>query len=103
MLYSGIDLHTRSLVIHTLDADSTGVREAELAARREAVATYFAALPGPHRPAVECVRSWCWLRDLLAPMAPYAGTTLVPAIRRPHARTPVNWARLTCGRLAAAV
>ena len=30
MLYSGIDLHKRSLVIHTLDTDGTTTREAEL-------------------------------------------------------------------------
>ena len=66
MLYSGIDLHKRSLVIHTLDAEGTLVREAELATHRGAVTAYFATLPGPHRAVVECVQSWYWLRDLLA-------------------------------------
>ena len=42
MLYSGIGLHKRSLVIHTLDADEAVVREATLAGRREAVAAYCA-------------------------------------------------------------
>jgi hypothetical protein len=37
MLSSGIDLHKRSLVIHTLDADGTTVREAELKSDRAAV------------------------------------------------------------------
>ena len=67
MLFSGIDLHKRSLVIHTLDAEGALVREAEMATRREAVTAYFAALPGPHRAAVECVQSWYRLRDLLGP------------------------------------
>ena len=49
MLYSGIGLHKRSLVIHTLDADEAVVREATLAGRREAVAAYCATPPGPHR------------------------------------------------------
>ena len=30
MLFSGIDLHKRSLVIHMLDAEGTTTREAEL-------------------------------------------------------------------------
>src|SRR5919201_541561 len=67
MLYSGIDLHKRSLVIHTVDAEGRVAREAELATHREAVAAYFATLPGPHRAVVECVQSWYWLRDLLVP------------------------------------
>ena len=66
-LYSGIDLHKRSLVIHTVDAEGRVAREAELATHREAVAAYFATLPGPHRAVVECIQSWYWLRDLLAP------------------------------------
>src|SRR5215217_2506645 len=67
MLFSGIDLHKRSLAIHTVDAQGARVREADLPTRREAVTAYFAALPGPHRAVVECVQSWYWLRDLLAP------------------------------------
>ena len=67
MLYSGIDLHKRSLVIHTLDADGTTAREAELKSDRAAVLAYFGTLAGPHRAVVECVQSWYWLRDLLAP------------------------------------
>src|SRR5918911_476101 len=67
MLYSGIDLHKRSLVVHALTADGATAREAELAATRPAVTAYFATLPGPHRAVVECVQSWYWLRDLLAP------------------------------------
>jgi len=65
MLYSGIDLHKRSLVIHTLDADRRPVREAALASRCEAVRAYFATLPGPHHAVVGCIQSWHWLRDLL--------------------------------------
>jgi transposase len=67
MLFSGIDLHKRSLVIHTLDAEGATTREAELRSDRAAVMAYFGTLPGPHRAVVECVQSWYWLRDLLAP------------------------------------
>jgi hypothetical protein len=67
MLFSGIDLHKRSLVIHTLDAEGATAREAELKSDRGAVLAYFATLAGPHRAVVECVQSWYWLRDLLAP------------------------------------
>ena len=37
MLFSGIDLHKRSLVIHTPDADGTTTREAELKSDRAAL------------------------------------------------------------------
>ena len=46
MLFSGIDLHKRSLVIHTLDADGTTTREAELKSDRGAVLAYFGTLAG---------------------------------------------------------
>jgi transposase len=67
MLYSGIDLHKHSLVIHTVAEDGTKVREAELATARPAVTAYFATLPGPHRAVVECLGSWYWMRDLVVP------------------------------------
>lgn len=67
MLFSGIDLHERSLVIHTLDADGAAMREAELRSDRAAVMAYVGTLPGPHRAVVGCGQSWYWLRDLLAP------------------------------------
>jgi len=49
MLFSGIDLHKRSLVIHTLDAEGVTTREAELRSDRAAVMAYVATLAGPHR------------------------------------------------------
>ena len=67
MLYSGIDLHKRSLVLHTLNRAGVTVAERELPTDRRAVRAYFACLPGPHRAVVECVSSWYWLRDLLVP------------------------------------
>jgi hypothetical protein len=64
----------RSLVIHTLDADGATTREAELKSDRGAVLAYFGALAGPHRAVVECVQSWYWLRDLLAPSGVTSGS-----------------------------
>ena len=61
--YSGIDLHKRTLVIHTLDADGPTTREAALKSERGAVLAYFGTFAGPHRAVVECVQSWYWLRD----------------------------------------
>ena len=65
MLFSGIDLHKRSVAIHTLDADGAVVRTANLPTQRRALTAYFGALPGPHRAVVECTGMWYWLRDLL--------------------------------------
>jgi transposase len=67
MLFSGIDLHKRSLAIHTLDAAGTVVRRANLPAQRRSLTAYFDALPGPHRAVVECTGMWYWVRDLLVP------------------------------------
>lgn len=67
MLFSGIDLHKRSIAIHTLDADGAVVRAANLPAQRNALTAYFGTLPGPHRAVVECTGMWYWVRDLLVP------------------------------------
>lgn len=67
MLFSGIDLHKRSVAIHTLDAAGTVVKRANLPARPRALSAYFKTLPGPHRAVVECTGMWYWVRDLLVP------------------------------------
>lgn len=67
MLYSGIDLHKRTIAIHTLDAAGSVRRQANLPAERDAVTAYFATLPGPHQAVVECTGMWYWVRDLLVP------------------------------------
>ena len=69
MLHSGIDLHKRTVVIATVDADGRPVRDVQLPTRREAITRYFAALdggPGAQRAVVESTSTWYWLRDLLA-------------------------------------
>lgn len=68
MLHSGIDLHKRTVVFSTVDAQGARVAEAELPTSRVAVARYFAAHPGPHRAVVESTATWYWLRDLLVPL-----------------------------------
>jgi transposase len=68
MLHSGIDLHKRSVAIATVDADGQPVRDVQLPTRREAIARYFASLPGgpaAQRAVVESTSTWYWLRDLL--------------------------------------
>ena len=67
MLYSGIDLHKRTIAIHTLDASGALVRQADLPTHRDVITAYFATLPGPHQAVVECTGMWYWLRDLLVP------------------------------------
>ncbi len=67
MMYSGIDLHKRTLAIHTLDDAGQVVRKANMPTHREAITAYFATLPGPHQAVVECTGMWYGLRDLLVP------------------------------------
>lgn len=68
MLHSGIDLHKRTVVIATVDADGRPIRDVQLPAKREAVTRYFAGRPGgpaAQRAVVESTSTWYWLRDLL--------------------------------------
>ena len=67
MLYSGIDLHKRTLAIGTVDAAGVLVRTANLPSRRDAVSAYFATLDGPHQAVCEWTSMWSWVRDLLVP------------------------------------
>src|SRR5437867_1723806 len=68
MLHSGIDLHKRTVVLSTVDAQGIRIADAELPTTRPAVRAYFAAHPGPHRAVVESTATWYWLRDLLVPL-----------------------------------
>ena len=65
MLYSGIDLHKRTVVITTVDEQGSVVAESSLPSSRSAVARYFQWLPEPTVATVEATSSWYWLRDLL--------------------------------------
>ena len=69
MLHSGLDLHKRTLVIATVDAEGRPVRDVQLPTKREAITRYFAGLPGgpaAQRAVVESTSTWYWVRDLLA-------------------------------------
>jgi transposase len=68
MLHSGIDLHKRTVVISTIDADGRPVRDVQLPTKREVITDYFATLPGgpaAQRAVVESTSNWYWLHDLL--------------------------------------
>jgi len=109
MLFSGIDLHKRSVAIHTLDAAGTVVRTAKLPAHRRALATYFDTLPGPHRAVVEAAPmpaqprrtsrevqrdDACGLARTPAPRGLAAhGSTRALAVAGPPHRTPAAGAR----------
>jgi len=43
MLHSGIDLHKRTVVISTVDAEGRAVRDAELPTSRARIQSYFAS------------------------------------------------------------
>jgi transposase len=65
VLYSGIDLHKRTVVITTVDEQGAVVAEKSLPTSRSAVARYFQWLREPTVATVEATSSWYWLRDLL--------------------------------------
>ena len=65
MLHSGIDLHKRTVVVSTVDANGRAVAEAELPTSPRLVQAYFAKLRGTHQAVVESTATWYWMRDLL--------------------------------------
>jgi len=72
MLYSGIDLHKRDLVIATMDAAGHSVAAKRIKPKGQAVRTYFEQFPpeSEHRAVVDAMRSWYWLCDVLRTMSP---------------------------------
>ncbi len=67
MRYSGIDLHQRTLAIHTIDAAGPVVRKADLPTHRAAITADVATLDGPPQAVCECTSMWYWVRDLVVP------------------------------------
>ena len=68
-LYTGLDLHKRSITATTLDEAGSIVAHSKLPCLREALLLYFAdCAPGPvrHRAAVEATTGWYWVSDALA-------------------------------------
>jgi len=65
MLYTGIDLHRRSIALCTLNADGTVVGRAKIKTDSHAVLAYFQQWTEPQQAVVECTSNWYWLCDLL--------------------------------------
>lgn len=65
MLYTGIDLHRRLLVLCTLNEQGTIVARSRIKNDPIAVTTYFRQWSDSHRAVVECTSNWYWLCDLL--------------------------------------
>lgn len=66
MLYTGIDLHRRSIVVCTLDENGTVVERRTMKTEPELVTTYFRQWPTQeHHAVVECTSNWYWLCELL--------------------------------------
>jgi transposase len=63
--YSGIDLHKRTAVIHTIDAEGCLVKQATLKTYPAALATYFAAPARSPQAVVESTIGWYWPSELL--------------------------------------
>jgi transposase len=65
MLYAGIDLHRKYLVVVVLDRGGAVVDERRLPNDAEVVRGYFDGLGEPVRAVVEAMGSWHWLYDVL--------------------------------------
>ena len=69
-LYTGLDLHKRSVFALTVDAAGEEVAREKLPARADSLVLYFADLPGSrgakHRAVAEATTGWYWVKDVLA-------------------------------------
>ncbi len=65
MLYSGIDLHRRLIVVCTVDNNGTIIARRQMKTDPALVSEYFRQWPDQHRAVVECTTGWYWLADLL--------------------------------------
>lgn len=65
MLFTGIDLHRRLIVLCTVNDSGAVLARARMRAEADAVTNYFHQWIDPHRAVVECTSSWYWLCDLL--------------------------------------
>jgi transposase len=65
MLYSGIDLHRRLIVVCTVDNNGTIIARSRMKTDPALVSEYFRQWPDQHRAVVECTTGWYWLADLL--------------------------------------
>lgn len=65
MLYSGVDLHRRSLAICTVDENGAILARTKMKTDPSLVSDYFHQWPTEHRAVVECTTGWYWFCDLL--------------------------------------
>lgn len=73
-LFTGLDLHKRSITATPLDADGLLVASEKIPARPDALRLYFEDLPTrtlydrapKHRAAVEATNGWYWVKDALS-------------------------------------
>lgn len=65
MLYTGIDLHRRLIVMCTVNDSGAIVARSRMKTESDAVTAYFRQWTDPHRAVVECTSNWYWLSDLL--------------------------------------
>jgi hypothetical protein len=95
MLHSGIDLHKRDLVIHTVAPAGVVVKTDKMPTTRAAVTAYFRALGREQRAVVESTASWYWLADLLRAQ----GIALLgePVARRSRMKSTVSRVPLMTG------
>lgn len=69
MYYVGLDVHKKSIAYCLKQADGAIVREGSVAARRDALSAWAAALPRPWTGAMEATLFSDWIYDHLAPFA----------------------------------
>jgi transposase len=75
MLYTGIDLHRRSIVVCTVNESGTIIDRRSMKTQPELVTTYFRQWALEHHAVVECTTGWYWLSELLRSL----GVTIVLA------------------------
>ncbi len=65
MLYTGVDLHRRLIVVCTVDENGSIVARSRMKTDPALVSEYFRQWPDQHRAVVECTTGWYWFSDLL--------------------------------------
>jgi transposase len=65
MLYSGVDLHRRLIVVCTVDDNGSVIARSRMKTDPALVSEYFRRWPDQHRAVVECTTGWYWFCDLL--------------------------------------
>jgi transposase len=75
MLFSGIDLHRRSVAICTVDENGIILQQRNFKNMQNDILNHFRQWKIPHRAVVECTSGWYWCCDLLKSI----GIDVIPA------------------------